>query len=103
MVGLNQSVPYKHGTVVLLESTANGVGNWFHEEWLRAKHGESMYRPLFFPWYNHEEYTFPTTTLTGREYTKVERELAERWHLTPGQTAWRRHTIKNDCLGDENQ
>lgn len=103
MVGLNQSVPYKHGTVVILESTANGVGNWFHEEWTRAKHGESMYQPLFFPWYNHEEYSFPGTTLTRRDFTKVERELSEQYGLDAGQIAWRRHTIKNDCLDDENQ
>ena len=29
MVGLNQTIPDKHGTIVVLESTANGVGNWF--------------------------------------------------------------------------
>lgn len=103
MVGLNQSVPYKHGTVVILESTANGVGNWFHEEWLRAKHGESQYSPLFFPWWRHEDYSFPDTVITPRDYTKVEREIAEEYNLTPGQIAWRRHTIKNACLDDENQ
>jgi hypothetical protein len=103
MVGLNQSVPYRHGTVVILESTANGVGNWFHEEWLRAKHGESQYSPLFFPWYNHNEYSFPGTTLTRRDFTKTERDLSDEYDLSPGQIAWRRHTIKNDCLDDENQ
>lgn len=103
MVGLNQSVPYKHGTVVILESTANGVGNWFHEEWLRAKHGESQFVPLFFPWYRHEEYAFPGTSLRQSEFTKVERDLVGEYKLTPAQVAWRRHSIKNDCLNDENQ
>jgi hypothetical protein len=103
MVGLNQSVPYKHGTVVILESTANGVGNWFHEEWLRAKHGDSQYVPLFFPWYSHEEYSFPGTSLSRSGYTAIEREIADTYELTPGQIAWRRHTIKNACLDDENQ
>jgi hypothetical protein len=103
MVGLNQSVPYKHGTVVILESTANGVGNWFHEEWVRAKNGESQYIPLFFPWYNHDEYSFNTTALSPRDFNRTERELSLRHSLTPGQIAWRRHTIKNDCLNDEKQ
>lgn len=103
MVGLNQSVPYKHGTIIILESTANGVGNWFHEEWSRAVRGESQYVPLFFPWFRHEEYSFPTTTLKPYELMKEERELASEFHLSLGQLAWRRHTIINDCLGDEDQ
>jgi hypothetical protein len=108
MVGLNQSVPYKHGTIVVLESTANGVGNWYHEEWQRATHGESQYVPMFFPWFMHEDYSFPTTTLKEHELLKEERELysegvyfnGNRFRLTLGQLAWRRHTIMNDCLGD---
>jgi hypothetical protein len=103
MVGLNQSVPYKHGTIIILESTANGVGNWFHEEWHRATQHSSQYVPLFFPWYKHEEYSFPTTTLTQRDLLRDERELQRDYHLTLGQLAWRRHTIINDCLGDEDQ
>jgi hypothetical protein len=100
MTGLNESIPDKHGTIVIIESTANGVGGFFHEEWLRAKHGESQYVPLFFPWFDHEEYSFPETTLTTRDYTSVERELADRFKLNPGQIAWRRYKIKN---GDENK
>ena len=108
MVGLNQSVPYKHGTIVVLESTANGVGNWYHEEWNRAVHGESQYVPMFFPWFMHEDYSFPNTTLQEWELNKEERELlhdgvyfnGQRFRLTLGQLAWRRHTIMNDCLGD---
>jgi hypothetical protein len=103
MVGLNQSVPYKHGTVVILESTANGVGNWFYEEWQRAKRGESQYVPLFFPWYNHMEYSFADTSLTYRELNANERELQSRFSLSQGQLAWRRHCIKNQCMDDEKQ
>lgn len=108
MVGLNQSVPYKHGTIVILESTANGVGNWYHEEWNRAVHGESQYVPMFFPWFMHEEYAFENTTLKYWELNKEERELHDegvyfnghRFRITLAQLAWRRHTIMNDCLGD---
>lgn len=41
---------------VALESTANGVGNYFHAEWLRAKRGESDKRAVFVPWYEIEIY-----------------------------------------------
>lgn len=109
MVGLNQSVPFKHGTIVILESTANGVGNWYHEEWQRAIDGESQYVPMFFPWFMHEEYQFANTSLKYWDLMKEERELYDegvylngrRFKLTLAQLAWRRHTIMNDCLGDD--
>ncbi len=41
---------------VALESTANGVGNFFHSEWLRASSGESDKRAVFVPWYEIEIY-----------------------------------------------
>lgn len=103
LVGLNQSVPYKHGTIMILESTANGVGNWFHQEWLRAVHKESNFVPLFFPWFDQEEYSINNTTLKQDNLLIEERELAERHDLDLGQLAWRRHAIQNLCLGDENQ
>jgi hypothetical protein len=101
MVGLNQSIPYKHGTIVIIESTANGIGNWYHEEWVRAVHGQSQYVPLFFPWWKHSEYAIPNTTLKQYDLNKTERDIQEKYGLTLPQLAWRRHTIKNDCLDDE--
>lgn len=106
MVGLNQSVPYKHGTIVIIESTANGVGNWYHEEWLRAVSKDSMFVPLFFPWYKHSEYDFPNTTLQYKDLDRDEREILADFGdkgMTIGKLAWRRHTIKNTCLNDPNQ
>lgn len=43
-------------TMIVLESTANGVGNYFHKEWLRAKAGVSGKRAIFVPWYEIEIY-----------------------------------------------
>lgn len=47
------------GTIVVLESTANGVGNFFHSEWLRAQSGHSDKVPVFVPWYEIELYRRP--------------------------------------------
>ena len=44
-------------SVVVLESTANGTGNYFHQECERAKRGESDKRFLFIPWYEIEIYS----------------------------------------------
>ena len=47
------------GTVVVMESSANGVGQFFHTEWLRAKGGQGDKTPVFVPWYEIEIYSLP--------------------------------------------
>ena len=56
MASLMQAVPPLPETMVIIESTANGVGGAFYSEWQRAQKGESVFTPLFFPWFEHEEY-----------------------------------------------
>lgn len=43
-------------SLIVMESTANGVGNFFHREWLRAKSGKSDKTPIMVPWYEIEIY-----------------------------------------------
>ena len=38
-------------TMVVRESTANGVGDYFYEQYQKAKRGESAYRAVFAPWF----------------------------------------------------
>lgn len=54
------NVPY---SLIVEESTARGVGNFFHDEWLAAekgiygtKEGNSRYYPVFVPWFEIEMY-----------------------------------------------
>lgn len=49
-------VPY---SMVVLESTANGVGDYFHTEYTLAKEGKSDKQPLFIPWFEIEMYRLP--------------------------------------------
>lgn len=49
-------LPY---TMVVVESTANGTGNWFHTEWLKATRGKSDKHPLFVAWFEIEMYSSP--------------------------------------------
>lgn len=44
-------VAYRANTIVVYESTARGVGNFFHREWLDAINGNSVYTPLFRAWF----------------------------------------------------
>ena len=53
------SVALLPDSVVVMESTANGTGNYFHQECERAKRGESDKRFLFIPWFEIEMYSVP--------------------------------------------
>lgn len=46
-------------TAEVLESTANGTGNFFHEEWERAKRGDSGRKAVFVPWYKISNDSIP--------------------------------------------
>lgn len=38
-------------TMIVRESTANGEGDYFHQQWLKAKQGETAYEAFFAPWF----------------------------------------------------
>lgn len=65
-VALMQAVPDR-GSEVIIESTANGVGNLFHQMWEAAEAGENGFLPIFLPWWIHEEYTYPAISDVTRE------------------------------------
>lgn len=50
------AVPKNPDTMVVLESTAMAYGDFFHQLWQKAKEGESIFEPIFLPWFIHEEY-----------------------------------------------
>lgn len=41
-------------TMIVYESTANGTGTFFHQEYEAARRGESQFQPLFVAWYEIE-------------------------------------------------
>ncbi len=43
-------------SLIVMESTANGPGNYFHTEWLRCRKGEGDKEAVFVPWYEIEIY-----------------------------------------------
>ena len=49
--GVLQAIPNEPGTEIILESTANGVGNFFHKTWREAETGENDYIAIFVPWF----------------------------------------------------
>jgi hypothetical protein len=89
--GVLQAVPNEDGTEVILESTANGIGNFYHQNWQAAERGEGDFIAIFVPWFWQEEYRRDVPS--GFELTEEERTYAELYGLDLGQMAWRRNKI----------
>lgn len=89
--GVMQAIPDAPDTESILESTANGVGNYFHQQWQAAESGQSEYIAIFVPWYWQPEYV--KTPPNGFVLTPEEKDYANAYSLTPEQMAWRRTKI----------
>ena len=86
--GIMQAVPDADGTEVIWESTANGVGNFFHEQWKLAEKGMSEFQAIFVPWFWQKEYKKKCPE--GFALDIEELKLKERYKLTNEQMFWRR-------------
>lgn len=97
--GLGQAVPQDFGTVVI-ESTANGINNGFHDMWNSAQRKDALFKPIFLPWFIMPDYI--ATPPSDFEITDSEAELKELYKLTDEQLYWRRLKIST-MVGDERQ
>jgi len=105
MLGLQNSVPPTPGTFIVLESTANGTGNYFHRTWEEAEAGDSDYVPLFFPWWRHPEYTIEFYRLLDTPLGHLDEDETLLVSLLSGvsrdeqrsRILWRRWAIRNLC------
>lgn len=94
----------KYGRISL-ESTANGKGNYFHRECVKALTGattsmddgfeEYIRRPAlhFYPWHEFDEYKIDMHGNTKLRFTDEEKRLIKDYKLVKGQLAWRRQTL----------
>ena len=76
-------------SVVVLESTADGIGNYFHRKWNDASAGRSSLKPIFVPWHAIEMYSMPVDNPEAlwKSLTSYERSLWDQG-LTLEQIAW---------------
>ena len=80
-------------TMIVMESTANGTGNFFHTEYEAAKRGESQFSPLFVAWYEIDQYSrvmdpeerkaFAERLLSGKDNDQPESSRCQ-----PGAYLW---------------
>jgi hypothetical protein len=95
--GIMQAVPNEKNTEIFLESTANGIGNYFHEQWQLAEAKQSDFIPIFVPWYWQEEYQRDINA--DFKVMDEEQQLVELYKLTPQQLSWRRLKIIELSVG----
>jgi hypothetical protein len=100
MTGLRQSIPNSGISAIFIESTANGIGNYFHQIWTDAVAGVSEYIPLFYPWHQHPEYTadhLPDEMIA--KYFPQELDAEEQTLASMGvslsRLTWRRYALAN--------
>ncbi len=89
--GIFQAVSNSDGTEIVMESTANGCGNFYHQKWQEAEAGISDFIAIFVPWFWQPEYS--STTPLDFKPTPYEEELATIYGLTDAQLYWRRRKI----------
>ena len=89
--GILQAIPDEPGTEVFKESTANGVGNYFHKEWQDAESGLSEYIAIFVPWYWSAEYRKEVPE--GFTLDAEDEQYMQAYALDMEQMAWRRAKI----------
>jgi hypothetical protein len=112
LTALEETVPFDGGEIII-ESTAKGMGNVFHQIWEQASAGESAFMPIFLPWWIHEEYRIKLSKPERDEILATqdpyERKCLDEgffydtaWggdgkvhKLTPEQLAWRRFKIRS--------
>lgn len=86
--GVLQAIPDEPGTEAILESTANGLGNYFHQQWQLAEAGLSEFIAIFVPWFIQREYRKPVPP--GFKVTADEAEYQATYGLDLEQIVWRR-------------
>ena len=89
--GVMQAIPDAPDTEIILESTANGVGNFYHEQWTKAVAGESEFIAIFVPWFLQPEYRSPAPKDIVLD--EGEAELVGAYGLDLDQIAWRRKKV----------
>lgn len=110
--GLGQTIPERdeNGNVIpvemIFESTANGVGNAFHQMWQNGTRGFDEegnpydYEAIFVPWFWQNEYQRPADPGLMERMSQDDIEYMQRYRLTVQQMAWRANKIGSDFHGD---
>lgn len=101
--GLFPTIPNDPDTMIFMEGTGTGVGNWWYDFYQMASDPSSGWASVFVPWYDIEDYTAPAMNSSEVEVFRgtlddYERDLFLKGVSVP-QLAWRRSTIRDAFKG----
>lgn len=93
------AIPVHADTLVVLESTAEHAGDWWHQQWLASAEGHGRFANVFIPWYAEPgKYSLPAPESwspleSTAEHAKTCEADAPRWlgrpyQLTRDQLYW---------------
>ena len=112
MLGLMQTLSDDPETLVVLESTANGSGGYFHREfwkaWNRKDNDDPMdseWEAIFYPWHAMPNYRrdLPSGLSLEDVISKFDDELlsmVQNYELSPEQAYWAYRTWQDKCQCD---
>ena len=70
LISVEQSLAKNDSSMLIIESTANGLSNNFYQLWQDSSNNRSRYKPFFYPW----------TTKTHLDQFRVEIDEAVEWY-----------------------
>jgi len=95
--GVMKAISLVPGTEIILESTANGVGGAFYDQWGLAEKGLSDFIPIFLPWYIDPDNA--RALPSDYDPSAEEMEYQRLYKLTDEQLCWAHY--ENINLGGE--
>lgn len=91
LAGIGSTIADVDDTEIILESTANGLGNSFHELWQGAEAGTNEWLPIFLPWFLQPEYR--AAVRPDFELTEDDLKYQKAYGLDLEQMQWRANKI----------
>ena len=87
-------------SAIVMESTAKGVGNFFHREWIAAKTGKSGYYPFFMPWHKFADYLETLTIAIDTFIISMDDDDWTRWEqgATLEGINWYRNYMRSENM-----
>jgi hypothetical protein len=91
MASIGNTIAELPGTEIILESTANGLGNYFHKLWQDSEAGKTNYKAIFVPWYWQPEYR--ATLRKDLDLSEEDASIQKLYGLDLEQMQWRANKI----------
>lgn len=91
VISATSGVLAEAGTMIVLESTAKGRGNYFHHEYEAAVKGEAQWCPVFVAWHRIEQYSHevPDPEAMARRLYEARHDTAASARSESGAYLWR--------------